>query len=740
MLQKQKVIVVLPAYNAESTLERTLADVPMDFVDEIILVDDASRDNTVDVARNLGKKLAKPFIVVRHDKNKGYGGNQKTCYKTALERGADIVVMLHPDYQYDPKLIKYFVEFIRDGYFDVMLGSRVRSRWETLAGGMPAYKYIANRALSAWENLVSGQNFSEWHTGMRAYSRKALLSVDFAKFSDDFIFDTEMLFKIVEKRFKVGDIPVPVRYFKEASSINFGRSMRYGILTVWESFKFLGRKIKNFFLKSDAGDNNSDGNMRRSSAVFFLSVVLIFVGAVSLWTLSTKPKLWVDEAKGIEMAKSFYESGKLDIEISPGVFSGVSYVLQSTGYPVTLPLALFFGIFGYGLAEARIYMLLWMILGLYVIFFVGKKFFGTKNALLALFLIATFASFYDNGRTVVGEIPGFLFLVSGMYFWIEKRYFYWTGIFWGLAIVAKPSVYLILVPAMIVVLLLERKGFFKKILKIAVGMFPPAVVWIILVFQGLWSRESLLAIFNFYKNPYGVSIKENMVSNLLNFFHSTTLIYFGILFLAVVLAHYFLKEERLKPIFNFVIIFAILAFVYYLRSPGWLRYIIAGELLILFLIPVSFKIILERTAGYLPRLKGKINPAFFQVSLIFILIAVQTVHLFAGADIFYSDRDIMASSYLNDTFPEKTIGLADSLSLAIFVPREKRYQTLDETVIPVSVFNSLYTNPQIFAKDAKLEVIVVPAGKKIGESDFQSLQKNYKLFSEESGYYIYTIK
>lgn len=242
-MKKSKVIVVLPAYNAERTLEKTIADVPMDFVDEFVLVDDASKDETVSVAHALQSRLSRPFIIQKHEKNKGYGGNQKTCYKMALELGADIVVMLHPDYQYDPRLIKYFVEFMGDDYFDVMLGSRVRSRKETLGDGMPLYKYIANRALTLWYNIATGYNLSEWHTGMRAYTRKVLESIDFMKFSDDFVFDTEMLFAITGRGYRIGDIPAPCRYFKEASSINLRRSIHYGLSGMWQSFKCISRQI-----------------------------------------------------------------------------------------------------------------------------------------------------------------------------------------------------------------------------------------------------------------------------------------------------------------------------------------------------------------------------------------------------------------------------------------------------------------------------------------------------------------
>jgi len=273
-MKKLKTIVVMPAYNAEATLRKTIAETPFDDVDEIILVDDRSQDETVNRARAIVADHAKLtlssseydasadkilFTISRHDRNKGYGGNQKSCYRLALEHGADIVVMLHPDYQYDPKLITYFVAFIENGYFDVMLGSRIRSRREALAGGMPLYKYLANRVLSSIQNIVSGRNLSEWHTGMRAYKREVLEAIEYNQFSDDFIFDTQMLFAIVERDYLVGDIPVPVRYFKEASSINLARSVRYGLLTLWETVKF---SVRNSMLGA-----NRRSNKKRSDAL-----------------------------------------------------------------------------------------------------------------------------------------------------------------------------------------------------------------------------------------------------------------------------------------------------------------------------------------------------------------------------------------------------------------------------------------------------------------------------------------
>lgn len=224
---KPKIVAVMPAYNAAATVEKTVRDIPEGGVDEIILVDDCSSDNTVETAEALG------LTVIRHEKNTGYGGNQKTCYTRALELGADIVVMIHPDYQYDSRVIPVAAELIRLGNCDVILGSRIRSRAEALEGGMPVWKYIANRFLTTVENITLGQNLGDFHSGFRAYRREVLETISWQGNSDDFIFDTQFLAQSVDAGFRLADIPVPVRYFADASSINFLRSTRYGLLTLW---------------------------------------------------------------------------------------------------------------------------------------------------------------------------------------------------------------------------------------------------------------------------------------------------------------------------------------------------------------------------------------------------------------------------------------------------------------------------------------------------------------------------
>jgi len=228
-----KIIVVMPAYNAQKTVEKTYKDLPKDLISEVILVDDASRDQTVKKAKNLG------ITVYIHKENRGYGANQKTCYDQALSRNPDIVVMVHPDYQYDAKLVGVLCEPIVNGRADIMLGSRIQTRHQVLSGGMPLWKYFANRFLTLVENLSMGLNLSEYHTGFRAYSSRVLKTVPYHKFSNDFVFDQQILISSLANKFNISEIPVPCKYFPEASSINSRRSTKYGLLTLWTVFTYI---------------------------------------------------------------------------------------------------------------------------------------------------------------------------------------------------------------------------------------------------------------------------------------------------------------------------------------------------------------------------------------------------------------------------------------------------------------------------------------------------------------------
>ncbi|MEN9559476.1 MAG: hypothetical protein RLZZ502_687 [Pseudomonadota bacterium] len=237
MIHNQKIIVVMPAYKAAATVAATYQDLPHDIVDEVLLVDDASPDDTSRVARELG------IQVHEHPANRGYGGNQKTCYELALARGADIVVMVHPDYQYEPKLVTPMAAMIASGVYDVVLGSRILGGG-ALAGGMPWWKYLANRLLTAFENLLLGAKLSEYHTGYRAYSRLALMRIDSSQFSDDFVFDNQFLAAAISAQLRIGELSCPTKYFPEASSISFRRSVRYGFGVLHTSIAGLIQRVR----------------------------------------------------------------------------------------------------------------------------------------------------------------------------------------------------------------------------------------------------------------------------------------------------------------------------------------------------------------------------------------------------------------------------------------------------------------------------------------------------------------
>jgi len=237
MINDKKIVVVLPAYNAEMTLEKTYAEIPFDIVDEVILTDDHSTDKTVDVGKKLGIKH-----IIEHNQNKGYGGNQKSCYNKALEIGGDIVIMLHPDYQYTPKLIHSMAYLMANNVYPVVIGSRILGKG-ALKGGMPLYKYISNRFLTLFQNIFMNQKLSEYHTGYRAFSKEVLETINYNINSDDFIFDNQMLAQIFDAGFEIAEITCPTKYFEEASSINLKRSLKYGFGVMGVSLSYFLKKI-----------------------------------------------------------------------------------------------------------------------------------------------------------------------------------------------------------------------------------------------------------------------------------------------------------------------------------------------------------------------------------------------------------------------------------------------------------------------------------------------------------------
>ena len=470
--------------------------------------------------------------------------------------------------------------------------------------------------------------------------------------------------------------------------------------------------------------------LRKNNFLLFFLLGIVFVLTVSFVTLTTKPKISTDEAVSIELSRNFQTEGILDIKTAPGVFSGFGERLQSTGYPVTVPLALFFKLFGFDFAVARVYMLLWMLGVLAFLCWLGRKWFGTRDAIFSFFLIITFASFYANGRTVVGEIPGFLFMLAGLYFLFTREQFLWAGFFLGFAVVSKLSVFGLIVPTLVITGFFDFRRFFKVLAPVAVGMLPSALVWIFLVLKSPFLVSTWASLFSFYQNPYSSSISGNIIKNLLGVFSSPTLLYFGLFFVAIIVAR-FISENDKKKLYDFVIVYGILAFLYYLRSPGWLRYVFIAELLVLFLLPHAIGLLWRKVQNPVlmkfPRLARA--PEFALVALILF----QTAQFFTMSHIFSSDTASRAAQSVNQHFPGQSVGVLNAVETALWLKTSERYLVMDLTGLPQIGINPL------FSKELP-KVLVASIGQRFWSEGEKVINSRYTTFAAIGGYTIYERK
>ncbi len=424
----------------------------------------------------------------------------------------------------------------------------------------------------------------------------------------------------------------------------------------------------------------------------FLVGVLLFVNLYSFSTLTTKPAYWYDEAINVELARNFADYGKLDLVVAPNTFSEQGAAIGSTGYPVTVPLAGFFRLFGFGLMQARIYMLLWMGALLVLFFFIAREMWGTFVAYGGTLLIASFAPFYGNGRSVMGEVPGFLFFLCA-YYLFERKQWLWSGVLLGLAVVVKPSVYVFLIPAFALTVLLQSEAWKKKLGELFVlgsGAVLALLPWCAIYMTELLRGGLFGAIFNHFKNPYaeaGRGAIQNITTNLPTLLTSTTLLYMWVLLMGVVVALYF-ERTLLSKHKNLCILSAVylpLVLLQYLKSFGYLRYLVAGEFLVFILFLLALPS-LARCVGSRCRSSESWNPEdgvkrrnwipVFTGMAVAILVLMQTVHLFAFSDLYASEKTQKTILYLYTNYPEGTIGVINVPQVASFIPAFQKYQYL----------------------------------------------------------------
>ncbi len=447
-----------------------------------------------------------------------------------------------------------------------------------------------------------------------------------------------------------------------------------------------------------------------------LACILVTLLGYSFSTLLTKPKLWTDEAVTLEIARNVAESGKFNAEPSPDTWYPTPYVLQSTGYPVTIPLAATFKLFDYGFAQARVVMLLWMIVALSATFLCMRALFSGTVALASVLLLSTFASFHANGRTATGEIPGFAFLMLGVYFWLEKRNLWIAGALWGLCVVTKPSLFIFLIPTITITLLLQSKPFLERVFDVArVGfaMIPAGLLWIFLVIPEPLSITAWQTMYAFLTNPFATEVR--IMPSLSTLILQPTIMYFALWFACLALAYRSLSESKQHAFYLFVGIFTAFAFWYYLRSPGWLRYFIVGELLLLTLLPAALATLQKRFAYLAPASLAK-----YAAPIAITCITLFQIVQFSSADIYTSDTSLRVAEYINTTYPNESVLTLGNLSISVLLESPERYTYIKLDGIPPlgKPLSSDYFPTFVIVEDAEEGINYYPAAESILESHY----------------------
>ncbi len=481
-------------------------------------------------------------------------------------------------------------------------------------------------------------------------------------------------------------------------------------------------------------------NFLKNQKFLLLSAILLFVVIFSFSHLTTRPKLWYDEGLDMEMARNFLLFHKLDISTAPNVFSGAPYAVGTNGYPLIIPLAGVYSVFGFGLAQTRIYMLFWLIAALLSLYYFVKHIFGANKAIATVAFVAIFAPFYGNGLTAFGEIPGFFFLIWGLFFLIkpERINYLLVGLFFGLAAATKPSLYLLLFPTILIFLFLEeKKSFFQKISKFILGALPPILSWIILTFPNPLSLNVWKEAVLFYRYPFGrdFSIADNVVKNIGFVFTHSTLIYF--LLITLIIIFWFFKTGRTdsvkKKLSIFFFTYSVFAFLYFLKSPARLRYILGFELLAFIFVPAALETISQKF------LKGeKIQKIAFRGALA-LLLFVQLIQLFFFRSDFYSPYPEIAAAFVNENLAKNSdykVGIINTPEIACFIDSFKKFHIV-KVGGPSGVFGE---NPLAFPKQSLPKFIVFYGDNYFIKGYDEVLKENYFLLKNIGGYLIYELK
>ena len=731
------VSLVMAVRNERGGLEKAVKDLDQitTYRFELIFVEGGSTDGTYEeLVRLAALPHRHPIQVLRQD---GVGKKDAVVKGLALAKGS-LTFVFDNDGEISSAELPRFIELLRSDKNLFVNGNRFALPMEKR---MRFVSRLGNKVFSILMSVATGNRLGDPLCGI-----KGAWTENYRKMIATGTFDNDIdRFAELDQLFGSRRLGLTV---KELSVVY--RNRRYGQSKVhhfWVGWQFLKRICLEYlyrfgFLNEkkfsvEEGTKKRAPFLRRLRIEYILfAAILLAVTVLSFRDILTYPRIWQDEAGTIELAHNVVKYGSPDIEVAPGKLTGTPHLIQSTGYPVFVPLALVFKVFGYGFTQARYFMLAWTLVALLAFFFLAKRFFGSSNALLALLLIASFSSFYNSSRTVVGEIPGFVFLLFGLAY-LSKTNYVAAGLLFGLAIAAKPSVFGLIIPATVIVLLIHRAGFFRKLAAIVAGVIPTVVFWFIIVNRGIVDPDVFLELWRYYSNPFALSQSASFLSNTINFFYSPTLIYFTLLFLVIFSARLLNGRSRMVILYDFVLCYSGLAFLYYLRSPGWLRYILIAELLILFLLPHA---VTSLSGRFLGRMKSGLwrKLPYVVVSL---LVCVQLFRFATSANIFYSDLVIKTADYLNKEFPDESVAVVNSFSLAVLLNQDQKYKVVDQhAIFPVWATERAFIDPKPLLVQPPVMLMIYQSDSKILPADADILERNYGLVREMNGYKIYKLK
>lgn len=692
----KKLSIIIPVYNEEQILEKELGEIMAEMKEllpdldyEILVVENGSFDNTPQILKKISENNSS--VRVLSLPTPSYGNAFK---EGILNANAHFLAVFNIDF-WNIEFVKKTLPFLEKDV-DVVVASK------TMQGSKdsrPFLRRFITKSFNTFLRLFFGFKGTDTH-GIKIFNKDNIIPVLKQCRTNKEIFDTELLIRAQKAGLLIKELPIDCEEKRKTPS---------------NLLKRVPRTLKELFILWISLDKKA-----KDRQIIFLVAVLIFINIFSFSTLTTKPALWFDEGINIELARNFSEFGKLDLVVEPSTFSGWGANIGSTGYAITLPLALFFKIFGFGFAQARIYMLIWMNIFILLLFYFVKKQWNTNVAVITTLLVTTFPAFYALGRTVMGEIPGFVFLLLTLIWYLHKRNLFVSGIFLGLAVISKPSVYVFFIPAFVILFLLNKKEFFKKTLKLGFGAFIPFLVWILIYLPAVSSGSTWKDLKEHFINPYseeGMTVWGNITNNLALFFYSPTLIYFSVFTLIIVLALCLNKDfyKKNRNLFLLSGIYGLFALFYFLKSFGYYRYLIAVQFLIfIFLAPTG--ICLSR---YFSNRKHR-RPAvviFFGVLVLF-----QGIYLLAGAKLFYSNETQETVEYVKNNFAGSMIGVINLPTVACAIPAENKYQTISTYGL-----RDLGPHPLSFEEKKLPMVVILDGGHNLEEKYENQLKEFYKL-------------